>query len=154
MPTVASTYWSNWVRRVSTQETLFFREQVFIQTNSHGTFPWILIPVSATLANQGLLRPSPKSCSVCQRGGVKLCPRGSLQPSAVQVQFCGLLATPGGHWKKGHADKWRLPLHQDLRMNSDGAVSGGWGGKRGLGFWPEFIYLVVTLPPLLSALPP
>jgi hypothetical protein len=29
----------------------YFREQVFIQTNSHGTFLWILKPVSATLAS-------------------------------------------------------------------------------------------------------
>jgi hypothetical protein len=41
----------------------YFREQVFIQTNLHGTFLWILMPVPATLASQELLRPSPKSHS-------------------------------------------------------------------------------------------
>jgi hypothetical protein len=42
-------------------EDSYFRERVFIQTNSHGTFLWILKPGSTTLASQELLRTSPKS---------------------------------------------------------------------------------------------
>jgi hypothetical protein len=51
--------------RESTQYTLISENRVFIQTNSHGTFLWILMPVSTTLASQELLRPSLKSCSPC-----------------------------------------------------------------------------------------
>jgi hypothetical protein len=58
-----STYWFNWVQRDSTQETLISENRVFIQTHSHGMFLWILMPVSATLASQELLRPSSKSRS-------------------------------------------------------------------------------------------
>jgi hypothetical protein len=55
--------------------------RVFIQTNSHGTFLWILITVSATLASQELLRPSPKSSHHATSSqplrGAYLCPRVS-----------------------------------------------------------------------------
>jgi hypothetical protein len=50
--------------RESTQETLIPENRVFIQTNSHGTFLWILMPVSTTLTSQESLRPSPKSRSL------------------------------------------------------------------------------------------
>jgi hypothetical protein len=40
------------------------------------------------------------------------------------------------------------------QADSDNVVSNGQGGEQGFGFWPEFIYLVVTSPLLLSALSP
>jgi hypothetical protein len=145
--------------RESTQETLISENSVFIQTNSCGTFLWILMPVSATLASQDLLRPSPKSphrvTSSQLVRGVYLHPRGSSQLPSVQVQFHGSPATPSGHWEKGHAHKWWLPLHQGLGMNSDSVVvSDGQEGEQGFGLWPEFICPVVTSPLLLSALSP
>jgi hypothetical protein len=105
--------------------------------------------VSATLASQELLRPSPKSHSPCDvfsadEGGIAH-PRGFSQPPC--SQFTGGI---NGRGEKGHAHKWQLPPHQGLGMDSDGVVSGGQGGERGFGFWPEFIYPVVTSPPLLS----
>jgi hypothetical protein len=83
-----------------------------------------------------------------------LCPRGSSQPPSVQVQFHGSPAKPSGHQEKGHTDKRRLPRHQSIGVDSDSLVSDGQGGEQGFGFWPEFIYPVVTSPLLLSALSP
>jgi hypothetical protein len=62
---VVSAYWFNWVQKDGTQETLISENRVFIQANSHGTFLWILMPVSTTLASRELLRPSPKPRSPC-----------------------------------------------------------------------------------------
>jgi hypothetical protein len=129
-----------------------------MQTNSHGTFLWILMPVSATLSSQELLRPSPKSCSLCEvfsadEGGISVSQQiltaafsaGPVHSSPV---------TPSGHREKGHIHKRQLPPCQGLGMDSDSMVSNGQGGKQGFGFWPEFMYHVVTSPILLSALSP
>jgi hypothetical protein len=60
----------------------YFREQIFVQTHSHGTFLWVLMPVSVTLASQELLRPSPKSRSPCDvfsaNEGDEVVPQGIL----------------------------------------------------------------------------
>jgi hypothetical protein len=58
----------------------YFREQGFIQTNLHSTLPWILMPVSSTLASQEFTQAFPKPCSPCDGSqpmkGVQLSPRG------------------------------------------------------------------------------
>jgi hypothetical protein len=38
---------------------------------------------------------------------------------------------------RGHVHKQWLPLHLSLGIDSDSAVSGGWGSERGLGFQPS-----------------
>jgi hypothetical protein len=128
---VASAYWFNWVQRDSTQETLISENRVFIQTNSHGTFLWILMPVSATLASKELLRLSPKSRSLSNilsdifsayEGGVAA-PQGILTATFSAGPVHGSPATPSGCREKGHAHKWRLPLCQGLRGTPDSMVS-------------------------------
>jgi hypothetical protein len=91
-------------------------------------------------------------CLLSWWGGVYLQPRGSSQAvfSAGPVSP----ATPSGRGDKGHAHKWRLPPRQGFGMDSDSMVSDKQEGERGFGFWIEFIYLVVTSPPLLSTLSP
>jgi hypothetical protein len=116
------------------------------------------MPVSATLASWELLISSPKSCSPCEVFSVDdrgvAAPQGILTAAFSAGPVHSSPGTPSGHQKKGHTHKQQLPPHQGLRMDSDGMVSGGQGGKRGFGFQPEFIYPVVTSPPLLSALSP
>jgi hypothetical protein len=156
---VASTCWFNWVQRDSIQETLISENRVFIQTNSHGTFLWILMPVSSTLASQELLRLAPKSRSPwaifsADEGGIAA-PQGILTATF----SAGLVSrfTSNSQWSLGegaHAHKWQLPLCHGLGQTPDSVVSNGQGGKQGFGFWPEFIYPVVTSPLLLSTLSP
>jgi hypothetical protein len=120
----------------------YFREHGFVPTHSHGTFLWILRPVSATLASQAT-QTFPKShspCDVFSADEGESCISGSSQQPSGQVQFHGSLATPSGRWKKGHAHKWQLPPHQGLGTDSDGVVSGGQGGE--WGFWvPAWVYI-------------
>jgi hypothetical protein len=155
---MTSAYWFNWVQRDGTQETLISENRALIQTHSHGTFLWILMPVSVTLASQELLTPSPKFHSLCDifsadEEGIAV-PQGILTAAFSAGPVHGSLATPSGHQEKRHAHKRRLPLRQGLRTDCDSMVSGGLGGQRGFGFWPEFIYPVVTSPLLLSTLSP
>jgi hypothetical protein len=101
------------------------------------------MPVSATLASQELLRPSPKSRSLCDvfsadERGVSL-PQGILTATFSADPVHGSPARPSGRQEKGHAHKRRLPLHQGLGTDSDSVVSDGQGGEQGFGFWPEFI---------------
>jgi hypothetical protein len=116
------------------------------------------MPVSTTLASQELLRPSPKSHSPCEvfsadEGGVSV-PQGILTATFSAGPAHGPPVTPSGHWEKGQARKRQLPLHQGLWTDSDSMVSDGQGGEQGFGFWPEFIYPMVTSPLLLPALSP
>jgi hypothetical protein len=157
MPIVRSTYWfnwvqrdSNWVQRDSTQKTLISENRVFIQTNSQGTFLWILISVSASLASQELLGPFPKSHSPCNifsanEGGVSAS-QGILTATLSAGPVHGSPGTLSGCREKGHTHKQRLLPHQGLGTDSDGVVSGRPGGKQGFGFWPGFIYPEVTSP--------
>jgi hypothetical protein len=88
-----------------------------------------LMPVSATLASQELLRPSPKSRSLWDvfsaNEGVISMPQGILTAAFSAGSVHSSLVTPSGHQEKGHAHKWRLPPCQGLRTDSDGVVSGG-----------------------------
>jgi hypothetical protein len=72
------------------------------------------MPVSATLASQELLRPSPKSRSSvfsADEGGVAAS-QGILTAALSAGPVHGSPATPSGHREKGHALKWWLPLPQ------------------------------------------
>jgi hypothetical protein len=120
----------------------YFRGQVFIQTHSHGTFLWILRPVSTTLASQF----------------TQTFPQVSLTTWRFLSQWVGHTCAPGDPHsrfqcrssfavrhsvvigRRGHAHKQRLPLHLSLGMLSDSVVSGEWGGERG--FWvPASVYI-------------
>jgi hypothetical protein len=147
-----SAYWFSLVQTDSTQETLISENRVFIQANSHGTFLWILMPVSTTLASQGLLRPSPKSCSPCNIFSANSCtpgdPHNRLQGRS-SSQFTGNTQWSLG---EGACSQVAAAYTSGSRVDSDSMVSDGQGGEQGFGFWPEFIHPVVTSPLLLSRL--
>jgi hypothetical protein len=123
---VASTYWFNQVQINSTQETLISEGRSSFKhihrALSCGSLGLSLLPWPA-----GLPRPSPALAHLAPPSQpmrvVKLRPRGSSGPPAVQVQFRGSPATPSGHREKGHAHKWRLPPRQGLGIDSAGMVS-------------------------------
>jgi hypothetical protein len=116
------------------------------------------MPFFTTIASQKLLRPSPKSRSPCNifstnEGGVSA-PQGILTAAFRAGPVHGSLVTHTDLREKGHAHKRWLPPCQGLRTDSDSMVSNGQGNEQGFGFWPEFIYPVVTSPLLLSTLSP
>jgi hypothetical protein len=142
--------------RESTQET-YSREQGFYSNKFTRHFPMDPNYCLCYPSQPGVTQTFPQVFSPCNifsavEGGISV-PQGISQPPSLQVQFHSSPATPSGH-QKGHAHKWRLPLHQGLWTHSDSIVSDGRGGKQGFGFWPEFIYPVVTSPLLLSTLSP
>jgi hypothetical protein len=152
-----SAYWFNSVQRDSTQETLISENRVFIQTNSHGTFLWILMPVCATLASQELLRHSPSltHCVTSSQlvGGISV-PQGILTASFSAGSVSGFTGDTQWWSREGVCSQAAPATTSGSRMDSDSVVSDGWGGEQGFGFWPEFIYTVVTSPLLLSTLSP
>jgi hypothetical protein len=137
----------------------FSRQQALIQTHSHGTFLWILRPVSATQASQftqTFLQVSltlqsflswwggrscapgdPHSCFQCRssfavrwRHQVVIGRRGTLTSSGcLYIQVFG------------------------LTLMADGAVSSRWGGEPG--FWvPAWVYIPggdLTTPVIVTA---
>jgi hypothetical protein len=120
------------LRRLLFQRTGFLFKQIHT-----GTFLWILMPVSTTLASQELLRPSPKSCSLCAifsapEWGIAV-PQGILTTAFSAGPVHGSLGTPSGHQEKGHAHMWQLPLCQSLRGTPDSTVSDGKEASKALG---------------------
>jgi hypothetical protein len=77
------------------------------------------MPVSATLASQELLRPSPRSHSLCDvfsaNEGDEAAPQGILTATFSAGPVHGSPATPSGRQEKGHTHKQWLPLCQGLR---------------------------------------
>jgi hypothetical protein len=95
------------------------------------------MPVSATLASQELLRPSPKSCSLCDiflanEWGIAV-PQGILTAAFSAGPVHGSPATPSGCREKGHAQKWQLPLCHGLRGTPDSMVSNVKEASKALG---------------------
>jgi hypothetical protein len=116
------------------------------------------MPVSATLASQELLRLSPKSRSPrdvfsANEGGGVAAPQGILTAFSAGPGH-GSLATPSGPWGEGTCSQTAAASTSESQGDSRQHGLRWQGDKQGLGFWPEFIYPVVTSPLLLSTLSP
>jgi hypothetical protein len=157
---VASPYWFNWVQRDSTQETLisYFREQSFYSNKFTQHFP--MDP------NACLYYPS-------QPGVTQTFPQVSLTMRYLLSQWGGHSCTPGDphshlqcrassqftgdtQWSSGEG-----ACSQAAAASMSGSQGDSWQHdlwcqrvEQGFGFWPEFIYPVVTSPLLLSTLSP
>jgi hypothetical protein len=125
----------------------YFREQGFYSNKFTQHFPMDPNACLCYPSQPGVTRTFPqpiKGGRICTPGD----PHSHLQ--------CRSSFTGDTQWLSGEGARSQVVAAscQGLGTDSGSMVSDGRGSKRGFGLWLVFIYLVVTSPPLLSALSP